>query len=295
MATWYINADTGNDTTGDGSNALPWLTISKAHTSASAGDTIVCQDSTAEYTFTDQTFTKSNLTITGEQDDASGAVFNGGALVKRWTDNGSGSVSGVVIQKLTLRNITTSGPGTYRNIIAFSKYVFRNNVVKDIIQSAASGSTGASGIVGPYYAGAAMVLDIEIYNNVFYGLTGGSPTLMVTLLSGGGNDTGSFRFYNNTVYADGAYTTPNFFVFSTIASLGTVELKNNIFYATSSVAFVPSGTALNSYFDYNDTYNCTSVPSGTNNITSDPLFVDAPNDNFNLRPTSPCIDTGVLL
>jgi hypothetical protein len=30
-------------------------------------------------------------------------------------------------------------------------------------------------------------------------------------------------------------------------------------------------------------------------ITTDPLFVDAANSNFNLRPTSPCIDTGVII
>ena len=46
---------------------------------------------------------------------------------------------------------------------------------------------------------------------------------------------------------------------------------------------------------YTDFYQVTSAPSGIGNITSDPLFVDAANGNFNLRPASPCIDTGTLI
>ena len=56
---YYLNADTGDDSTGDGSSSTPWLTISKAHTEASSGDTIICQDSTAEYAFSTIIFTKS--------------------------------------------------------------------------------------------------------------------------------------------------------------------------------------------------------------------------------------------
>jgi hypothetical protein len=46
---------------------------------------------------------------------------------------------------------------------------------------------------------------------------------------------------------------------------------------------------------YCDFYNITDNPTGTGVITSDPLFVDPSNGIFNLRPTSPCIDTGTLV
>ena len=46
MATYYINADTGDDTTGDGSSALPWATLSKGITGSASGDTIFAQNST---------------------------------------------------------------------------------------------------------------------------------------------------------------------------------------------------------------------------------------------------------
>jgi len=75
MPTYYINADTGNDSTGTGTSGAPWKTISKAHTSAAAGDTIICQDSVAAYTWGNQTFTK-GLTIQGQRDNGSGAVFD---------------------------------------------------------------------------------------------------------------------------------------------------------------------------------------------------------------------------
>ena len=39
MPTYYV-ATTGNDTTGDGSAGLPWLTLTKAETAASNGDTV---------------------------------------------------------------------------------------------------------------------------------------------------------------------------------------------------------------------------------------------------------------
>jgi len=72
---------------------------------------------------------------------------------------------------------------------------------------------------------------------------------------------------------------------------GTLNFQNNIFYTGTARSF---GGAVGT-FNNNSTYNFTSVPAGTNNITADPLFVDAANANFNLRPSSPCLDTGILI
>ena len=73
MATYYINADTGNDTTGDGSQGNPWLTIGKAHSIAAIGDTIILQDSIARYRHPTNTDFSKYLIIEGES--IGGAVF----------------------------------------------------------------------------------------------------------------------------------------------------------------------------------------------------------------------------
>lgn len=50
--TWYI-APTGNDTTGNGTEGTPYLTVNKCHTVGANGDTVVCAEGTyREYAFT---------------------------------------------------------------------------------------------------------------------------------------------------------------------------------------------------------------------------------------------------
>lgn len=289
---YYLNADTGNDSTGDGSSSSPWLTLSKAHTSASDGDTIICQESTATYSFVNQIFTK-DLKVEGVNDDASGVVFDGGGIASRWYANRSTTVA-YEVRKITFQNIQTPGAGQYMCIIGCMHLVAENNVFRNIKSGSSNGSTGSAGIVGTEYLSGANDHAVLIQNNLFYDLNGGNTTLYISLHTNGGNDTGYVYWYGNTVIATNTYTTPNFFVVSTIGSLD-FQIKNNVFYTDSSVAMVASGSALNGYFDNNLTFNCTNVPTGTDNITDDPLFVDAPNDNYNLRPTSPCFKAGVLV
>jgi len=48
-----------------------------------------------------------------------------------------------------------------------------------------------------------------------------------------------------------------------------------------------------SVWDYNCFYNSGNIPyPGSNNITSDPLFINPSNGDFRLQATSPCIDAG---
>ena len=75
---------------------------------------------------------------------------------------------------------------------------------------------------------------------------------------------------------------------------GIAIFKNNIFLNTGTPLAIGSGDSVT--FSNNCTFTgWTTIPTGTGNITTDPLFVDAPNSNFNLRPTSPCIGAGVLV
>ena len=65
MTTWWLDAGAGgNDSTGNGSFATPWKTVSKAHTSAVSGDTVVFKSSATAYTWASLAFTKS-LTFQG--------------------------------------------------------------------------------------------------------------------------------------------------------------------------------------------------------------------------------------
>lgn len=302
MATWYINADTGNDTTGSGTSGSPWLTISKAHTSATSGDTIICQDSTATYTFSSQTFSKV-LTIQGEQDDASGAVFDGAAVGVKWTLDAD-----ITIEKITFQNVSygTAWPGLVFNFSANDITV--NVSLCKFANLTIGGRNGFQqfGVFGADAAQSGITFNCE--RNLFL------PTIKSTLasLGFGGSlfnfrsiTSSAFNLFNNTISVgeftgdaeiDNIIETPS-------ASGSVLDMRNNIIYSVenNAINMVLGYTQLSSWtFSYNDYYTTGSafanVPTGgTGNITSDPLFVDVATDNYNLRPTSPCIDTGVIL
>lgn len=293
MSVWYLNADTGNDTTGSGSSSSPWLTISKAHTNATSGDTVICQDSTAHYTFANQSFTK-DLTIQGEQSDGSGAIFDASGAARYWNTNSS------VTTTLNISNITfydIQAPGAFSNAISTLFGTINNCVFRDFYNSNTGGANACGGIVGPNHIGGAQDHNMTIKNCVFYNLTG-TPSIMDGHHTSGAIDTGTVNFTNNTIYSDGTYASsaPTLF---TLYSQGAVTLnwKNNIFYSTTTIDFVRSLGVTWFTFNYNDTYglNASRTPTGTGNITVDPLFVDVATDNFNLKTTSPCTNTGELL
>jgi parallel beta-helix repeat protein len=92
--------------------------------------------------------------------------------------------------------------------------------------------------------------------------------------------------------------------FASAASAATVS-NNTIVYNTQQGIYVSSGTAptvANCIFwgnDANDLDSCSATYSciedgdpGTGNISSDPDFVDAVNDDYHLQFSSPCIDVG---
>lgn len=133
-STYYINADSGNDSTGDGSSGSPWLTLSKAHTSASSGDTVVAQASSASYTWTAQTFSKT-LTLTGESSDVSNQIFDQGATAANTSwDLGSNGYT-VTVENIRFYNsagtvacfYVPSGSGATGTVI------FNNCEFKDIL------------------------------------------------------------------------------------------------------------------------------------------------------------------
>jgi len=58
---------------------------------------------------------------------------------------------------------------------------------------------------------------------------------------------------------------------------------------------LPFGTFISPIATYSVFHNVSGAPSGTGNITADPLFENPAGGNFNLRPTSPAPNTGTLV
>jgi hypothetical protein len=103
----------------------------------------------------------------------------------------------------------------------------------------------------------------------------------------------TFNLYNNTFY------NINHVIYYVVNNY-TVNAKNNIFHTI--VLYSANGNYANTASTYNNNcmygavgYTGSPPANGTGNIIVDPLFVDLANGNFNLRPTSPCVDTGIII
>lgn len=268
MATYYINADTGNDTTGDGSQGNPWLTLSKANSSSTSGDTIFCQNATNTYLF--QNLTLSGKTIEGQT--LSGVVFSDqGAPVS------TGWVSPLVVKNITFDGITCSSGSSYDRAFTGS-YTVENCIFKNIVST--------DGFRGGFFNTISDGNFIATFTGcIFYNFTGGlfcrsgsslhniynciidySPTSSGQIFNGQGGGT-RYTFKNNIVYD------------STTRNIGVVKYSCDVTFEFNCV-----------YGSYSD------MPTGVNNLTNtDPLFIDPDNNNYNLSPSSPCIDAGTLV
>lgn len=135
-------------------------------------------------------------------------------------------------------------------------------------------------------------LEVEIWRNLFYDIQDDARysnpsvfTMSRTVATGNTHH----RIYNNTVYGRANGTTARLI---RVDANVVVNLTNNIFHTTGNIS-LGSGATLTA--SYNCWYNALQTQSGTGDVTSDPLFNDAANDDFRLAPGSPCIDAGTDL
>ena len=97
-ATVYVNADTGNDSTGDGTSSNPYKTFTKGYSMASSGDTL---DLTGTFTWTDADETGENIEIGG---DATTQSTNGFTIDKNITIQGHGAGTTIIQAGTSLSN-----------------------------------------------------------------------------------------------------------------------------------------------------------------------------------------------
>lgn len=135
-------------------------------------------------------------------------------------------------------------------------------------------------------------LRVEIYRNLFYDIQDDARytnpsvfTMSRTVATGNTHH----RIYHNTIYGRANGTTARLIRLDA----GVVaDFVNNICHTTGNIS-LGTGATLNA--SYNCWYNALQTQSGTGDVTSDPLFNDAANDDFRLTASSPCINAGTNL
>ena len=288
MATVYI-AETGDDSTGDGTQDNPYLTLSKANTESDVGDTILIMNGT--YTVTSNNYNMTaNRIYTGES--IGGAILDGG--------NSNPAIAiGNINWEVTINNITfqnfirSSGstPHTIQVDTGTTHYAILNNcIIRNItIFSTSSGHSQAA----VFTNGAGGRTQLELNGCLFD---------TIDAYPGSAQNRSIIQLYSSSNLKINACTfylkeTDNITVQSIIGrfshNLDILEVKNSILYADASLSIgLVSATELTGNSGYNCRYNVGYSFSHDGDITLDPKFIDAPNGDFRLQTNSPCLGTG---
>ncbi len=311
MATININADTGDDGTGDGSSDSPYETLAHAFDQSSSGDTIYCQNSTASYDFVDDTFDH-DITIEGQSYD--GAVFDADSVqLQNWIVSDNVTFG---IKYLTIQNVLNTD-GNNQHVIHLPSsfdFIATGCVFKDIKTRAEAPAGVVFGSSGTGVK--SVLLQSCVFDNIECATNTGSRRFCVMNI-GGCSEGSTWEAYNNTFYfkTSGATVPVDgvFHIYGDVSDNLTTTVKNNIFKNDT-------GTKMNIFDGYGDPdlksiatfdHNCYetddwNVDDGggaddkwdvteTNSLTEDPLLVDPANSNFKLQPTSPCIEAGTTI
>ena len=277
MATYYINADTGDDTTGDGSSATPWLTLYKGYLACDngGGDTLYMQNSTAPFPWGMPNYSGKGITYEGESID--------GVIIEMGATGNYRIVTGktCIVRKVTF-DFTSAGATLFYTTGTCIFLVENCKIIG-----------GTKKFAAPYgpSTGSATIRNCEFICNL-------EKTIPGIDFAGAGLD--PFCFITGCTFVTRISTTSQWFYGYQSASKTSV--KNCIFInegaGNVSVFSHPASQPADLVFQNNcgyNMYNWSNIPNKTNCIEADPLFVSTATDNFALRPTSPCIGTGVAI
>jgi len=295
MATFYIAPDGDDDN--DGSEASPWVTLAHALDESASGDTIQLATGTylnqTEITGSSRQRVGTRYILGGSGDPRDTVLdFNRNALVFT-------GVTGSSTDIFELRGVTIQNVFNNRSTIFITQMEGKTNLFDLIFKNVSGPSTtninGGTGLISG-------CSDLDIRSCVFWDCYGASDTPIVALF---GFQSGSRKavMRSSVIYQSGS-TPPtgsqplNLFVSTKGTISGNFEVRNSIVYTPSSP--LDFGTFTD---PFTVTFNNSCVdtiatprdaPVYVNSITTDPLFVDATNGDFRLRPASPCIGTGSL-
>lgn len=282
--TYYINADTGNDSTGNGSSGSPWATLSKANTVAAAGDTIVVQKATATYAIP-----SANIKALTIQASAYGdAVFDGGGANPQMQ-----LIDGATFSKLIFQNCVqpnaSGGLFIFSNLwggsgtATFNNCTLRNYTITD------TSASDLNSIFQSNYTNGSFVLS----NCLIYGIKRTAAGATTSGLFGGVSRISALTLTGCTIGLEET-TYPVKYIFASTQNPITLTVKNCIIANLSGgIITWARGSITTQTITYSDLYALTGTPTlGAGCITSGPLFVDAVGGNFRVRPQSPCLNTG---
>ena len=286
MAEYFISPS-GNDTTGNGSESTPWLTFAKFLSSSASGDTCIC----AAGTYTWATATIAGRIVRGPAVD-NPAVFDGAAAAVKWTISG-----GSTFENIEFTNAVSPSAQTFFQIATSSQIEFTSCRFIDLVWNGGAND----GFVGPSVAGATPAMAVRFSGCLFNDVVAntGSGRILFSQRAGGSlNIPLTMEFFNCILYFGSTSPTTFSYLFNEHeASLELLVIMTNTIIANATGAtltWMPVASFTNTLTNCTF-HNITSVPSGTGNITSDPLVYDAASGNFNLRPTSPAISAGTLV